>query len=163
MRSGIVILTALAIVGCGGERQTGRAGCGIAALVGPTALLEQFAVPRQTLSVPPPSLPERVVARIAAGQAFAAVVGRNATDSLVVVGVEGNPPSEFVLGYGVLVTAPAGDVRGVVLFEGAPVAGAPELGTITFGPASAPLIGVQADAGVYEDASCPFFPDSIIR
>ena len=37
------------------------------------------------------------------------------------------------------------------------------LGTVTMGNAEKPLIGVQAPAASYEDASCPFFPDSILR
>lgn len=163
MRQLILLLTVVAAFGCGSDRGTGRTGCGIAALVGPGALLNQFTVPRQTLSVPPGVIPERVVARIAAGGAFAALVGRNAADSLLIVGVDGTPPSEFTLGFGVLVTAPGSGPRGVVLFEGAPIEGAPELGTVNFGSQTAPLLGVEADAGVYEDASCPFFPDSLLR
>src|SRR5205085_7058636 len=68
----------------------GNAACGLAALAGPTALLTQFSVPRQTLSTPPRSLPERLVARVVAGPALPAIVGR--TDSLLVIGVEGAIP-----------------------------------------------------------------------
>lgn len=158
-------LLLLLLAACSAEdRSTSGASCGIAAVVGPTSLLNQFGVPRQTLSVPPASMPERLVARIAAGDAFPAIVGRAAdTDSLLLIGVEGTPPEGFSLGFGVLATAPGLGVRGVVLFEGAPVEAAPEIGTVTFGAGTAPLIGVEADPGVYEDSTCPFFPDSLLR
>ena len=77
---------------CGGGEGGGRAACGLAALAGPTALLTQFGVPNQTLSEPPRRLPERLVVRVVAGDAYPAVVGR--TDSLLVVGVEGSLPAK---------------------------------------------------------------------
>ena len=43
----LAVLTA-----CGKPADRGNAACGLAALAGPTALLTQFSVPRQTLSVP---------------------------------------------------------------------------------------------------------------
>src|SRR5688572_1659803 len=70
------------LVAC--ERPAGRGDpvCGLATLAGPTTLLTQFEIPGQTLSVPPRSLPERLVARFVAGPAAPAIVGR--TDSLLV-------------------------------------------------------------------------------
>ena len=56
---------------------SGGAACGLAALAGPTALLAQFGVPQQTLSQPPARLPERLVARVVAGPALVALVGRS--------------------------------------------------------------------------------------
>ena len=144
------------------ERPAGgsRAACGLASLAGPTALLTQFSVPRQTLSAPPQSLPERVVARFVAGGAFPAVVGR--TDSLLVIGVEATIPPNVRPGFGVLVVDQSERTRGVMIFEGDPVEGAPRLGEVSLGERSVPLIGIQVDPVRIEDANCPFFPDSVL-
>lgn len=152
------------LAACGGAREGSNTTCGLAAVIGPQSLLSQFGVERQTLSVAPDSVPGRLVARVAGGPAFGAIVGRSSeADSLLLVGVEGTPPGEFALGFGVLATAPGGMSRGLVLYEGLPVEGAPTLGTVTFGASSAPLIGVEADPATYEDANCPTFPDSLLR
>ena len=82
------------------------------ALAAATKLLEQFTIPNQTLAAPPASLPERTVARVVADGAFPAVVGR--TDSLLVVGVEGNPPASAKPGFGVLVVDTQERVIGVM-------------------------------------------------
>src|SRR5688572_25992773 len=62
------------------------AACGLAALAGPTALLAQFGIPDQTLASPPRNLPERLVVRQVAGQAYPAIVGR--ADSLWIIGLQ---------------------------------------------------------------------------
>jgi hypothetical protein len=152
------------LAACGGAREGSSTTCGLAAVIGPQSLLSQFGVERQTLSLAPDSVPGRLVARVAGGPAFGAIVGRSSeADSLLLVGVEGRPPGEFALGFGVLATAPGGLARGLVLYEGLPVEGAPTIGTVTFGASTAPLIGVEADPGAYEDANCPTFPDSLLR
>ena len=147
---------------CGGGDNPGGASCGIAAMVGPTQLLNQFTIPQMTLSRPPRSLPERLPARIAAGAAFSSVVGASAeADSVLLVGVEGRVPANFVLGFGVLVVTPSGTPEGIMLYQGPPIEGAPQLGTVNFDAMSAPLLGVEADSSVYEDPSCAVFPDSL--
>lgn len=150
----------LLLAACDQPADRGSAACGLAALAGPTALLTQFSVPEQTLSTPPPRLPERLVARVVAGPALPAIVGR--ADSQLVIGVEGDIPATIKPGYGVLVLDTAGTARGVMLFEGRPVEGAPSLGTITVDTAALPLIGIQLDPTRIEDPRCPFFPDSVL-
>ena len=66
-------------------------------------------------------------------------------------------------GFGVLVLDPAGTARGVMLYEGASVEGAPPIGSVSVGAASVPLIGIQLDPAKIEDPHCPFFPDSVLR
>src|SRR5262245_24650300 len=111
----ISIMVALAFVSaCGKPPVAGRAACGLAALAGPTALLTQFAVPRQTLSSAPAQLPERLVARVVAGPALTALVGR--ADTLLVIGVEGAIPPAIKPGYGVLVLDQSEKARGVMLY-----------------------------------------------
>ncbi len=129
-------------------------------MAGPTALLTQFSIPRQTLSRPPRDLPERLVTRVVAGPALPAIVGR--ADSLLLIGVEGAVPPAIQPGYGVLVLDTLAKARGVMLYEGAPVEGAPPMGTITVGAATLPLIGIQLDPARIEDPRCPFFPDSVL-
>lgn len=140
---------------------SGTPNCGIAHMAGATMVLDQFGTPNQTLSAVPPSLPERLVARLAAGPAYPAIVGR--VDSLLAIGVEGALPPNVELGYGVLLLDPEGTARGVMLFEGDPIGGAPVLGTVTMGTAAKPLLGLQLPTARYEDAACPAFPDSILR
>ncbi|MDX2192783.1 MAG: hypothetical protein NW201_05480 [Gemmatimonadales bacterium] len=159
----LALLVLFALGACGGERPRGggAAACGIAAVAGPVTLLSQFSVPNQTLSVPPAKLPPLVTARLAAGPAYRGVVGR--TPQGLVIGIEGTLPPRARIQFGVLVLDPAEAVRGVMLFESAPIEGAPQLGTVAIGSAEVPLVGIQLDPKVYEDANCPFFPDSLRR
>jgi hypothetical protein len=153
--------TALLVAACGADRRAPAAPCGIAAVAGPTALLTQFGVPHQTLGTPPARLPEQLPVRLVAGPAYRGVVGRS--DSLWIVGVEGALPPATKPGFGVLVLDPDGRARGVMVYEGAPVEGAPRMGTVQIGSASVPLIGIQLDPAKIEDPRCPFFPDSVLR
>jgi hypothetical protein len=155
----LVLLTAM--VGCDRPAGGGRAACGLASLAGPTALLTQFSIPRQTLSQPPARLPERLVTRMVAGPAYPSIVGRS--DSLLVIGVEGTLPQTAKPGFGVLVVDTSEKVRGVMLFEGDPVEGAPHLGSVSIGSKNLPLVGIQLDPSKIEDPNCPFFPDSALQ
>ncbi len=158
-RPSLVLVLMLASA-CGKPPSSGGAACGLASLAGPTALLSQFGVPRQTLSLPPTRLPERLVARVVAGPALVAIVGR--TEAELVIGIEGSIPSAIKPGYGVLVLDQGEKPRGVMIYEGIPVEGAPQIGTVTIGPATLPLIGIQLDPAKIEDPRCPFFPDSVL-
>lgn len=153
------LLALLLLAACGPSRERGNPACGIAALAGPTALLEEFTVPERTLSEPPRDLPERLVARIAAGPALRALVGR--ADTGLVIGVEGVLPPNVKPAFGVLVVQRGGGTRGIVLYEGAPIEAAPQIGIISVGSATLPLLGVEADMGRVEDPACPLFPDSL--
>jgi hypothetical protein len=146
---------------CGKPDRPAAAACGIASLAGPTLLLSEFAVAGQTLAAPPDRLPEQIAVRVVAGPVYRGIVGR--ADSVVIVGVEGTPPEGTTPGFGTLIVDKAGTVRGVLLYEGAPVENAPVLGTVSMGSLSLPLIGIQLDPARIEDPRCPFFPDSIIR
>ena len=157
-----LLLVVLVVAGCDRPAGSVPPTCGVAAIAAATTLLEQFTVPNRTLAAPPVSLPERTVARVIADGAFPAVVGR--TDSLLVIGVEGNPPASAKPGFGVLVVDLEERVVGVALYEGDPITGAPRLGEVSLADASLPLIGVQVDPANITDPSCPsLFPDSIIR
>jgi len=154
------VAAVLLLAACGHPAERGRAACGLAALAGPTALLTQFSVPRQTLGAPPRTLPERLVTRVVAGPALPYIVGR--TDSMLVIGVEGTVPATIKPGYGVLVLDMTERAKGVMLYEGTSVEGAPQIGTVTVGSATLPLIGIQVDPARIEDPHCPFFPDSVL-
>ena len=156
----LAVLSALAA--CSGSTKSSSTSCGIAALAGPSQLIAEFGVPHQTLGSPPSSLPEQLVARLAAGPAYRAVTGRQPGDSFWVIGVDGALPARVKLGYGVLVLDPSEKPRGIMLYEGLPVERAPHLGTVTMGAATVPLIGVQVEPKRFEDPSCPFFPDSVL-
>ena len=158
------LLAVALIAACGGDGNRSSAACGIAMMAMPNSVIAQFGVPRQTLSRPPAELPGRLVARVAGGGTFPAIVGRSpAPDSLLVIGVEGGSQANIALGFGVLIMTPGGAPRGVMLFEGLPVEGAPHIGTVSIGSASAPLLGLEADPTAYEDPACPLFPDSALQ
>lgn len=156
-----VVLLTLACGRSPDKDSAGSAACGLAALAGPTALLGQFSVPNQTLESPPRQLPERLVIRLVAGPAYPAIVGRS--DSLLVIGVEGALPPNVKPGFGVLIIDQSGKTRGAMLYEGTPVEGAPQIGTVSVGNETVPLIGIQLDPARIEDPRCPFFPESVIR
>ncbi len=99
--------------------------------------------------------------RQVAGAAFPAIVGR--ADTLWIVGVQGRLPANVKPGFGVLVQDLQGKARGVMLYEGTPLEGAPQIGTVSVGDRSVPLIGIQLDPAKIEDPNCPLFPDSVIQ
>lgn len=150
----------LPVAGCGAPRSGGA--CGLSAIAGATMLLQEFATPDQTLSQPPATLPPRLVARVAAGPAFEAVVGRT-PDSAWVIGVEGSIQAPIRPAFGVLILDPTGAARGVMIYESVPIKGAPEIGRLSVDTLMLPLLGIQLDPARYEDPNCPFFPDSLLR
>jgi hypothetical protein len=157
-----ILMTTLLISACTGRREgRGNPACGIAALAAPNAVLEAFTVPQQSLSVPPSRLPERTVARLAAGPALPALVGRS--DSGLIVGVEGPLPAQSTPAFAVLVVQRGGATQGVMLFEGTPIEAAPRLGLVSVGDRTLPLFGVEVDMAGIQDARCPLFPDSLAR
>lgn len=159
-RCGLLFILAGLLAAC--EKTTGGSvTCGLAAVAGPTALLNEFSVPHQTLAQAPARLPERLVARLVAGPSFPALVGRS--DSIWVIGVEGAPPRDMKPGYGVLVLDRSSQARGVMIYQGVPVEGAPEIGTVTITDTTIPLIGIEVDPARFENPRCPFFPDSVLR
>jgi hypothetical protein len=48
-----------------------------------------------------------------------------------------------------------------MLYESAPIKGAPELGSVAIDSVMVPLLGIQLPVERYEDPRCPFFPDSV--
>ncbi len=155
-----LILAAAAVTACG-TPPSGRP-CGIAAIAGATLLLQEFGVPGQTLGTPPARLPPRLVARVAAGPAYPAIVGRTA-DSAWVIGVEGRLPERLRPGFGVLVLDQGGDARGLMLYESDPIRGAPAIGRVSVDTLLIPLLGIQLDPARFLDPHCPLFPDSVLQ
>lgn len=155
----LLCLAPLVLAACG--RGAGSTTCGIAALAGPLALLEQFGVPQRTLSRPPAKLPERLVARIVAGPTLTALMGH--TDSSLAVGIEGTVPATAAPQFGVLVVNLEGRALGVMLYDTPPVASAPVLGQVALAGRSIPLLGVEVDLANVENPRCPFFPDSTLK
>lgn len=158
----LLLFSFLILTACNRDGNRGAsAACGLAALAGPTALLAQFGIPDQTLATPPRNLPERLVVRLVAGPAYPAIVGR--ADSTWIIGLQGRLPPNVKAGFGVLVLDLDGKARGVMLFEGKPLEGAPEIGAVSVGEATVPLIGIQLNPAKIEDPGCRLFPDSVIQ
>jgi hypothetical protein len=145
--------TVLGLISCNGR--TSNYACGIAAMAGLSLVLEQFNRPGRALAEAPTTLPDAVPVRLALGPALRSVVGRG--DSGIVVGVEGSIPPTHQVGFGVLVQDPGGQVKGVILYEGSPIDGAPKLGVVNVLGKNIPLIGIRLDIGQYENAACPTF------
>ena len=156
-RVGWVALTLVS--GCGvGGRQTQ---CGIAALVGPSLLLEEFGKPGTTLSQVPSPMPETLPVRMAAGDAQRALVGK--TDSSWIVGVDGPLVTDHPPGFGVLLVDRVAGPQGVLLYGGPPIPGAPVLGTVNLGELNIPFLGLLTQTAAFQDSLCPLFPDSLTR
>ncbi len=160
MRVPALLLLPLLLPACQSNRSGGA--CGITAIAGATMLLQEFGTPNQTLATPPANLPPRLVARIAAGPAFEAEVGRTA-DQHWIVGVEGSPPAAIHPGFGVLVLDLTGRPRGVMVYESRPLRDAPEIGRLNIDSLMLPLLGIQLDPARFEDPHCPLFPDSVLQ
>ena len=156
IRAGLMAV-ALATVGCG---PAGRGtNCGIAALAGPTMLLEEFTRPGSTLATVPNGMPEVLPVRVVAGGAQRALVGK--TDTSWIIGVDGPLAAEPAPGFGVLVVDRATGPRGVLLYQGHPIPGAPKLGRVNLGEINIPFIGLTTQTAGFQDAGCPLFPDSL--
>lgn len=154
-------LLVLLVAAC--SRPAGEpAACGITALAGATMLLDNFSTPQTAISVPPTVTPAALPVRVAAGPAYRGLVSMEA-DSSWSVAVEGELPAGTVPGFAVLVANTDGLARGIMLYTGERVRGAPVIGRVTMGALTLPLIGLQADVAGLEDPKCPFFPDSLAR
>lgn len=160
MRPSLAAASLALLAACGPSK--GGGACGLTAIAGATMLLQEFGVPGQTLGDPPASLPPHLVARVAVGPAFEAVVGRTA-DSGWVVGIDGTLPPKIKPGFGVLVLDQGGKARGVMVYESDPIQGAPPIGKLSIDTLMLPLLGIQLDPSRVEDPRCPLFPDSVIQ
>jgi len=153
-------LFTIALLACG--RGDAPPPCGLNAVLGPRVLLDEFSTPNQTLATPPEHLPEKLVARMAVGPAYSAIVGR--ADSQWVIGVNGALPPKIQANFGVLVIDKGSDKPlGVLLYEAAEVDGAPHIGTVSVGASVIPLIGIRIDPTRIQDSVCPLFPDSLLQ
>ena len=156
----LLFVSALAITACGGHRN--NPACGMTALAGATMLLDQFGVPKQTLTSTPRQVPAALPVRLAAGPAWRGLVSR-AADSTWIVRMEGALPAQVKPGFGVLVVGTNGVASGVMLYTGPPVGRAPIVGSVTMDTLTIPLLGLQTNVSGLEDPACPFFPDSLSR
>jgi hypothetical protein len=154
------LLSVLSLSACD-AKNAGNYGCGIAAVAGQSMILEEFTRPGKTLGVLPAEIPEVLLVRLALGPVFRAVAGRS--DSLLIVGLEGTLPAAPVVDWGVLIVSPAGQVQGVLLYQGDPMKDAPILGSVNAGARNLPLVGLATEIANFQDAACPIFPDSLRR
>lgn len=159
LQTRLALLTLVLLPACA-ERPSGGFACAATYLAGATMLLDQFDGPRRAMSYPPRGMPEMLPIRVAAGPAYRGLVSMP-TDSTALITVEGTLPEEGRPGFGVLATGLDGRARGVMLYTGRPVPGAPIIGTVVVGADSIPLVGIQTDVSGLEDPACPFFPDSL--
>ena len=147
---------AAALAACG---PSGRptVSCGIGALTGPLVVLESFGK-GNALETPPAEVPASLPVRLVGGPVLRGIVGKNDSTGWV-IGAEGEMPSNTRPGYGVLI-AHRGQARGILVFDGQPVAGAATIGSVALGDTIVPLLGVRIDPATIADSACPVFPDS---
>ena len=157
-RPTMLLLALAAAAACGKASGGGSVSCGIAALTGPLVVHEAFGQGR-ALDQTPPVAPTTLAVRFVAGPVHHGTVARADAGRWAIV-TNGIAPAGMHPGYGVLIVDLDGTARGVLVFEGAPVAGAPPLGTLAVGNATLPLLGVQLDPAAIERPDCPIFPDS---
>ena len=138
------------------------AACGITALAGATMLLDRFSTPQTALSFAPTPAPAALPVRLAAGPAYRGLVTLEADTTWSVI-VEGDLPVGTVPGFAVLVAGNDGQPKGIMLYTGERVRGAPVIGRVAMGALTLPLLGFQSDIAGLEDPACPFFPDSLAR
>ena len=151
------IVVVATTTGCG--LSGGGTSCGIAAVAGPTMLLEEFTKPGTTLTAVPPGMPEVLPVRVVAGAAQRALVGR--TDTSWIIGVDGPLTAQPAPGFGVLLVDRVAGPQGVLLYEGHPIPGAPQLGRVSIGELEIPFIGLTTQTAGFQDGRCPLFPDSL--
>jgi hypothetical protein len=125
-------------------------------------LLDRFSTPQTALSFAPTPAPAALPVRLAAGPAYRGLVTLEADTTWSVV-VEGNLPDGTVPGFAVLVAGSDGLPKGIMLYTGERVRGAPIIGRVAMGALNLPLLGFQSDIAGLEDPNCPFFPDSLAR
>ncbi len=147
----VTLLLVLAACG-GGERPS--AACGIAALTGPLVALEGFG--RGDGLAVAPAVPPTLPARFVAGPATSALVSRNDSARLI-ASVAGAPPEQARPGYGVLLVDRNDAALGILVYDGRPVAGTLDLGTIDVGDSILPLYGLRVTPSTIEDPRCPLF------
>lgn len=157
----LLALALITLTACGRTPAGEGPACGMAAVFGPAMLLGEFATPGQTLGAPPDSLPPRLVARLVAGPALPAVVGRDR--DRWTVGVDGRTPYAFSPGFGVLVEDTADRPLGVLVYEGEIVRGAPILGHVAVADTLVPLIGIALPPERFQDPRCPVFPPATLQ
>lgn len=155
----LVALLALGACAGGDKGASGSASCGIAAMTGPLVVLQAFGK-GNVLDQAPPDVPPRLPVRFVAGPAFR---GTFALDSIGgrITGRLDRHPKDLPAGYAVLVTDGLLRVQGAVIFEGTPVPGATQLGTLVLPDTTLPLLGVRMDPRQIADPRCPLLPDSL--
>lgn len=161
VRALVPLVLATALLPACESRNAGNFACGMTAVAGQSLMLEEFTRPGKTLGFVPARLPPTLPVRIALGPTLVAVAGL--VDSAVVIGIEGTLPASPPADWGVLVVHPDGSVRGVMLYQGNPIEGAPRLGSVHAGDRNLPLVGLMTDVANFQDPSCPIFPDSLTR
>ena len=132
--------------------------CGIAAMAGPMMVLEGF--PRgDGLGEAPAQLPVSLPTRYVAGPLTAATIVQDSA-GLVRATVELAAPEGASPGYGVLVTDRSRVPLGILIFDGASIPGAIEMGSVLVSGDSLPLLGIRANPEAFDDAQCPIFAES---
>jgi hypothetical protein len=156
-----VLLGALAVAACGGDRNPeNSAVCGLAAMAAGSMVLDQFQARTTVMDAPPPDLTGSVPARIVGRGTARALVAR--TDSTVALGFEGEG-FPAIPGFAVALVDDSSEVfRGVLIFEASGPADYPQIGTISSPTSSLPLYAMRITWSRVSDQRCPLFalPDT---
>jgi hypothetical protein len=156
MRTRVTLPAAVAVLlGCG-DAGPKAPGCGMSALTVPLAIMESFGR-GDGLGRLPSDVPPRATGRFVGGPTVSVLLSRPDSATLVAA-ADGPVPEGARPGYGVLVTDRGLETLGVLIYDGVPIPGAFQLGTITVGGVALPLLGARVESASVSNPRCPLFP-----
>lgn len=150
-RAGVAAAMLLAAA-CGGERG-GSPTCGMALLIGPSAIAQRMTVPRALIATPPRGLVDTLPARVA-GEAMGAVLVRYDGERIAMTFQGPRFPAQP--GYAVLVVDDTSQrAVGVLVYNREGPQDYPALGSVSAGGLTVPLYGVLVDWASVSNPRCP--------
>jgi len=148
--SGVAVM--LLAAACGGDRG-GSPTCGMALLIGPSAIAQRMTVARALITTPPRGLVDTLPARVA-GEAMGSALVRYEAGRIAMT-FQG-PRFPVQPGYAVLVVDDTSQrAVGVLVYNREGPQGYPQLGTVTAGDLAVPLYGILVDWASVSNPKCP--------
>ena len=150
----VTALWAGAVARCAGDRSHAPT-CGLAQLAGPALILQHLANLPYVLTDPPRGLPASLPARVVGEPQQGEMLVAYARNQLV-MGYQGTGFPAAPGGYGLLVVDDSTRrAQGVLVYQSEVPRNYPQLGTVTGGDRSVPLLGVRVDWVGVSNPRCP--------
>jgi hypothetical protein len=150
----IAIVIAALAAACG-EASENSASCGITAVAGASAALEQFRAGSKVLTQVPPVFRGTVPLRVAGHGTKWGLVGETPDGPVVAYDGEGFPR---IPGFGVILVEDSTDTfKGVLIYDVQPPMGYPQLGMVSGDGHTIPLYGARVTWSLVSTERCPMF------